>query len=111
MEWVWADGWYDGPISGLVVIEGERVYARMAAEHDDGRRTYDLYSLSKVQVALLEERHRIWEALVGTRNPLRPQEPLTDDYDQGLTIYERLYPRDHHYDFLDTAVKIGTTVW
>lgn len=67
-EILWTHGYYDGPLSGMVMYEGRMCW--FATTDDPGlpKRRYFLYDLEDEEVVKIVTRHIEFEMLVGTHN-------------------------------------------
>lgn len=79
-EILWIDNYWDGPLSGMCVVDGERCLFEMTDEagNDARNRTYNVYRLSPERLALEEYWHAQFVQHVGTywtRDPSVPQVP------------------------------------
>jgi hypothetical protein len=104
----WVNDYWDGPLSGMGMIDGELVYFQCEDQDDELNRSYGIYRLTAEQLAQEEERHADFNRLVGTY------------WDWSLPASLRSYkPRDTHGEFyekhppfrqehdLSLAIKIG----
>ena len=64
-EWLYANGWYDGPLDGMVTHSGRELYASILEEDDDGRRTYALRVLDEDSLAYERQKHADFCEFVG----------------------------------------------
>lgn len=94
VEWLWADDWYDGPISGVVAVDADRRYAVWAGE--DGRhRIFQLYRLSPEVLAAETERQDYFCQHVGRHFDFRTEDQSTRPAEGHARYYER-YPAGEH---------------
>lgn len=66
VEWVYANSWWDGPISGVVKYEGNRYYAQMVSENCKRRRRYEVRHLPPDAWAQEDAKHVLFREKVGT---------------------------------------------
>lgn len=68
-EMLWVHGYYDGPMSGVVMYEGRLCWMKSPGDDIDNikkSRQYFLYELTSDEVRKIVERHFEFERLVGT---------------------------------------------
>ncbi len=61
---LYVDCYYDGPISGVGLLEGRQVYF-VNTEEDDNNRTYKVYYMTSEGEAREAERHQAWNLCNG----------------------------------------------
>lgn len=75
VEWVWYRGYYDGPLSGWIRVNGRRYYYHII---NDALHQYRLFSVYHVPRAIRVPHllsHRRWRQMVGWDHDWRPGEP------------------------------------
>lgn len=66
IEWLYCNGWYDGPLDGMVRTKGGSLYyANIIFEHDTGARTYVLTLLDEESQAYEDQKHEDFCKYVG----------------------------------------------
>lgn len=63
---VWADNFYDGPISGLALWQGEYYYFLYWDDDPDGYRIHTLHEISLGETIRLSSLHEKWELYKNT---------------------------------------------
>jgi hypothetical protein len=100
---LWVDGYWDGPLSGMCEVDGERLYFHMQDEADDKRRTrtFNVYRLTDEQMADHDHRHAEFIKHVGTYWDYRPEVPkLPTGY----------HPQSEHHKFYDVFKDVEDPV-
>lgn len=94
IEWERTEDWYDGPLSGVVVHQGKRLYAVWTDSPNDRDRTYTLYDLPAEQWAKEDARHALFMEKVGDafNGGTKPKEIWHEYYD----VYP---PRAEDFDY------------
>lgn len=98
VRWLYITNWYDGPIEGVVLHNGERLYAKwtdVAGDDPNGRRIYDAIRLTPEQWAEEDDRQACFVEHVGTH--------WCCDYDaDGNQIANwNVRPQSEHHNFYD----------
>lgn len=73
VEMLWHNGYWDGPLSGVALYDGEMVYFDMAEENDfNGNRMYNVYKLYEDEKEYLLSSHEKFRKKVGSHTDHRP---------------------------------------
>lgn len=93
---LWTHGYYDGPLSGMVLYEGRMCWF---STHDDPslpKRRYFLYDLEDWEIRVVVTRHMEFEMLVGTHNCYHAPGKVKDR-DTHMKYYDK-YRDIPHFD-------------
>lgn len=95
VEWLYANDWWDGPISGVCEYEGKRYYAKYVSENRNRVRRYKLLDMPEAEWVSEDARHTLFVACVGDHfcmsgndrgSEIKPQSMWKNFYD--------VYPAD-----------------
>lgn len=91
---LWHDGYWDGPMSGLLVFQGEECWFEMVAESETETwyRRFAIVRLSPEQLAEERRWHELFQRFVGTH---------TDYSESGRGEAGTVHPREWHRGFYD----------
>lgn len=67
-EILWISGYYDGPLSGMVLYEGRMCWFETSDDPGLPKRRYFLYDLEDWEIAKITTRHFEFELYVGTHH-------------------------------------------
>lgn len=84
---LWIHGYYDGPLSGMVMYEGRMCWFATTDDPSGPKRRYFLYELEDWEIVKIVTRHIQFEMYVGTHHcnhapgPVKPRETHMQFYD------------------------------
>jgi hypothetical protein len=97
IHWLWAQEYWDGPLSGMVLFDGKKYWAKVFDDSDpdspDSYRRFVLIILSEAQIAEEEAWHELFRQKVGGRMDFRE--------DGRLDLDAVLHPKELQEEFYE----------
>ena len=96
VKYLWHCGYWDGPLSGVCLHDGEKCWFDMVKEYNNGSRTFKVVRLTPEQLKEEEYWHALFEEKVSTASSYDENERrhLSSDH-------SHLRPYEHHHEFYD----------
>lgn len=118
---LWTHGYYDGPLSGMVMYEGRMCWFETPDDPGLPKRRFFLYDLEDWEIVQIVTRHFQFEMYVGCHNcyhspgPVKPRETHKDFYDncpvdriEHITAGKRPFARYIRNQTIRTSTSKGS---
>lgn len=108
VEILWSDGWYDGPLSGVMNYDGEKYYFDLYCPEDEGfGYQYVTIKLTDIEFQTVKTEHERWLNAMATY-----REQFGNDYGspESRAFFDKL-GFNHFNDLSDFYKKERITGW
>jgi hypothetical protein len=100
IKYLWHCGYWDGPLSGMCLHDGEKCWFDMVKEYNNGSRTFKVVRLTPEQLKEEEYWHDLFEEKVSTASSYDENERRHLSAD-----HSHLRPYELHHEFYDEQKK------